>query len=123
MRHGVRARLAFLTVLFGLTCWCFLWLISGNNSPQLVARKGLVDFLPQYRHREVVDVAFENELYNSLSELELSLRNRELPNEWPKFIWQTSPSKGDTEEEMTTWKVQNPDWRYSVYSSHVALTG
>jgi hypothetical protein len=110
------ARLTLLT-FFGATCLWLLWLggrkYIRSSPPKIDEKKGVVDFLPRFRQGGLVDEAFETRLYDSLTELELTLRPHEAVNKWPKLIWQTSPSKGDT-EEMKTWKVKNPEWRYKV---------
>lgn len=71
-----------------------------------------MDFFP-FRQEGLVDVSLERTLYDSLTQLELTLHPDEAATEWPKLIWQTSPTAGDT-EEMNTWKVMNPDWSYKV---------
>lgn len=80
--------------------------------PKVNVERGVVDFVP-FRREGVVDVALERTVYDSLTQLELTFRPDEAATEWPKRIWQTSPTAGDT-EEMKTWKVMNPDWRYKV---------
>src|SRR5437763_7660889 len=110
-------RLALISVTGVASLW-LLWLGCGLflRTPvlELDAKRGVVDFLPVFRQKGVVDEALEKSLYDSLTELELTLRPYNAVNEWPRLIWQTSPTTGDT-EEMKTWKVMNPDWRYKVF--------
>jgi hypothetical protein len=119
-------RFALLTAL-GLACWLVLrwrggrYMGSGprNNLNDLPENNVVVDFSPRFRVSGVVDETFEAQLYDSLSALEGSIRH-ETVNEWPKFIWQTSPGR-DISPEMNSWKAKNPEWSYKVFP--LVLTG
>ena len=116
-------RMLFLTITGSVILW-ILWLGSPmylrRGMPKIDKKRGVVDFLPVFRQSGVFDEALEKSLYDSLTKLELTLWPYEAINEWPKLIWQTSPSNDGT-DEMKTWKVMNPDWRHNV-CTHNMLT-
>jgi|SRR5271170_5991357 len=109
-------RFALLIVLVA-GCWCLIWLGRGEymgNYSRNKEQKNDVLFRSRFRSSAVVDEALESRLYNSLSVLEQSLRRHDTGTEWPKFIWQTSPTQGDT-QEMNSWKTRNPQWSHRVF--------
>src|SRR5579862_6174917 len=119
MRQYLRLVCFLLLLSLGLANWWILGKGIGKlwNSYWKPSKwdehRGVMDFLPRFQQPGVVDEAFEARLYASLTELEQTLRSYQPVKNWPKYIWQTSPSKGET-EEMNNWKVKNPDWRYKV---------
>src|SRR5437762_11663165 len=107
-------RVTSLTIV-GLTFWVVLWRAGRNTSTwnELNSKSNEFDrFLPHFRQIDTVDEALEAHLYESLSSLSQSF-NFDTGKEWPKFIWQTSPSKEVT-QEMNSWKIRNPEWKYQV---------
>jgi hypothetical protein len=113
-------RLALLIILGLLGCWWLLWRDHGMNiigsardafrgTPKHPA---VVDFLPRFRLEGMVNEALEAKLYDALSKLEESL-SHEAVNEWPRFIWQTSPTKEET-PDVKSWKIHNSEWAYKV---------
>jgi hypothetical protein len=108
------ARFALLVVL-GAVCWCLAWLGKGRyvgNGPRYKDQNNDIARSP-FRMSDVVDEALESRLYDSLSQLEQSLR-RHANTEWPQLIWQTSPTHGDT-REMNSWEIRNPEWNHRVF--------
>ena len=75
-------------------------------------REGVVDFLPIFRLSGIVDDAREKNLSDSLTALQLTLPYNS-GTEWPRIVWQTSPSKEVT-PEMNSWKTKNAEWKYQV---------
>jgi len=112
-------RFALLIILVA-GCCCVLWLSTGNyagSDPRNKEQKNdAFRFRSRFRMSDVVDEALESRLYNSLSLVEQSLRRPNAGTEWPKFIWQTSPTQGDT-QEMNSWKIRNPEWNHRVFST------
>ena len=104
------ARFALLIVL-GAVCWCLAWLGKGRHRNK---EHNNDNARSHFRLSDVVDEALKSRLYDSLSLLEQSLR-RHANTEWPQFIWQTSPTQGDT-REMNSWKIRNPEWNHRVFS-------
>jgi mannosyltransferase OCH1-like enzyme len=115
------ARFALLIVL-GAVCWCLAWLGKGRyvgNDPRNKEQSNDIA-RSHFRFSDVVDEALESRLYDSLSLLEQSLR-RHANTEWPQFIWQTSPTQGDT-REMNSWKIRNPEWNHRVFFLSYRIT-
>lgn len=105
-----------LLICFGIACvllswWSFRWK-SVNVPVDRPSREGVVDFLPIFRLSGIVNETLEKNLYDSLTALQHTLP-RNSGTEWPKLIWQTSPSKEVT-PEMNSWKTKNPEWKYQV---------
>lgn len=108
----------FSLICFGITCMLLLsWWSYGRrivNVPvvERPLREGVVDFLPVFRLSGIVDEPCEKNLSESLTALQHTLPHNS-GAEWPKLIWQTSPSKEVT-PEMNSWKTKNSEWKYQV---------